>query len=165
MKITYTVTKEDFWNFNKHINYDTRESKLKLAISMLLYIFACMLIYYLTYSIIAAIVIPIPAFLLMLYMRYPNFKRKVYKYAEYTLGILDKNTLEIKEEGISITSFTYNRFYKWSIISSIKITDNYLFIFFNKMSGIIVPKRVFSSEDQVIRFYNVATTFIEKSQE
>lgn len=161
MKITYSITKEDFWNYNKHAHYNNPKAKRSLVIANIFFMISTLGIFYLTNSIISTLIFGIGVLLIQFLIRYPLSKRNIFKFAENEKGILDEQTIEIGPEGVSRVTHSDSGISKWTAVSKIEMTDEYIFIFFNKVTAIIIPKRIFKTEDEAIQFYNTANNFFE----
>ncbi|PAB61154.1 YcxB family protein [Anaeromicrobium sediminis] len=169
MKITYSITKEDFWNFNKFISHQTTEGKRNKMFSNILILISAGVFFHFTKlvdindSILLTIAWILGLSIANYITRYPMAKRRAFKFAKTEKGILDEQTIEIKLEGISKVTHSSNNFYKWTAISRIDMIDEYIFVFLNKRKGIVIPKRVFKSENEAIQFYNTAIGYFKSS--
>ncbi len=169
MKVTYSVTKEDFWNFIKFISHKTTEGKRRRLFSNILILFSGVVFFYLTKlvdinnSILYSSTWTIGLLIGNYISHYPMLKRRAFKSAKTEKGILDEQTIEIKLEGISKITHSSNCFYKWAAINRIDIIDEYIFVVVNKTNGIVIPKRVFKSKNEAIQFYNIAIEYFKSS--
>ncbi|MCT4595988.1 MAG: YcxB family protein [Anaeromicrobium sp.] len=162
MKITYSISKEDLWNYNKHVLYNNFKGKLNLVLSIIvLPILIYIAIFYVANSKIGALVASGFILVFAYYMRFPYLKKKVFKLAESGKHILEEKTLEIEMEGISQVSCCTNGSYKWNAIHKIEMTHKYVFIFVDQVTAIIIPKRIFKLEDEFILFYNTAMKYFQ----
>lgn len=160
MKITYSITKEDFWNYNKHVYYSTREGKKQIV---LLFICAPISLFtfniYSTNSKLLSLLSAISVIMFSYYVGFYRFKKKIFKFAKNEKGILDEQTVDIDSNGISRITHSHDIFSKWSAVTKIEMIDQYIFIFFNKSTEIIIPKRIFKTENEAIQFYNMSNDF------
>lgn len=169
MKVTYSITKEDFWNFIKFISYKTTEGKRRRMFSFIILLFIGVLFFYLTKlvdinnSLLYSSGLTIGLLIGNYISHYPMVKRRAFKSAKTEKGILDEQTIEIKLEGISKVTHSSNCFYKWTAISRIDMIDEYIFVVVNRSNGIVIPKRVFKSKNEAIQFYNTAIEYFKSS--
>ncbi|WP_293665688.1 hypothetical protein [Tepidibacter sp.] len=71
MKITYSITKEDFWNYNKHIYYSSFKVKLNLALTIILApTFMYSYSFFITHSKMISLLSIFPVFWFIYYNRY-----------------------------------------------------------------------------------------------
>ncbi len=169
MKVTYSITKEDFWNFIKFISYKTTEGKRRRMFSNIVLLFIGVVFFYLTKlvnidnSILYTSALIIGLLIGKYISHYLMVKKRVFKSATTEKGLLDEQTIEIKLEGISKVTHSSNCFYKWTAISRIDMIDEYIFVILNRSNAIIMPKRVFKSKNEAIEFYNTAIEYFKSS--
>jgi hypothetical protein len=75
--------------------------------------------------------------------------------------VLNEQTVDIDSNGISRITHSHDVFSKWSAVSKIEMINEYIFIFFNKSTGTIIPKRIFNSPNEVTQFYNAIANYFE----
>ncbi|MBF8984870.1 YcxB family protein [Lutibacter sp. B2] len=162
MKITYKLTKDDIQNYFKYLCSNERELKLQRNMGFICAFLTAPLMFFLVHSLILAIITATLSLLVICCIRNFSSKRIISRRIKNNPGMLDERNIEIREEGISITTKSENNLYKWTGLYSIKRTDEYLFIFFDPMKGTPIPIRSFQSEDEAIEFYNTVTLLSKK---
>lgn len=92
---------------------------------------------------------------------YIRMKKKVIKIPGDNPGILGTHLIALSEEGISEKTDVNSNFYNWEGIYSIEESNDYIFIFINKLQCHIIPKREFNTNEEVNQFFNKAKAYFE----
>lgn len=163
-KVTVDVTREDYWKFNLFGLMTVRALRRTLIFNMsampvlsfiVLLIFGIAKDIPIFISLVLAIIIGALLDLLILYIT----KMRIMKMPEKKSGILGEHTIIIDEKGIDETSVIGDVSYIWTSISSIEQNKDYIFIFVSNLSGHIIPKRYFASEEEANEFYQLAMKY------
>lgn len=80
-------------------------------------------------------------------------------------GWLCKHRLVLDEEGLSTSSEYGEGHTKWSGIERVEQNDDYIFIYFNFSSAIVLNKKHFPSESAAADFFSFAAEHIERAQQ
>ena len=160
MELEFSINRKDYSNFNKY--YYFKKSIRKRLIVVL----------------IAAIAMPFitmygEPFELLVYLKLFLFVFLFFGSIYFGLGyirimtsgnipksglsILGDKKLITNEEGISVESELYNANIKWNGILSVEENSNYLYLFVDSVSAIIIPKRYFRD----LQHYNEFLTEIQ----
>lgn len=157
MKITYSITKEDF---NKYISSDF-STRNKTIPKILLFIGSFILMIILLMALIAkdySFAIPIIIFLGIIYFASYSSKLLKKKYLN-KIDIKDERTIEINENHLTVTNSTRTTSYKFDEVKEINfINDYFVLIKFKPGDSIVIPKTAFSDNTKMIDFINKIKT-------
>jgi hypothetical protein len=161
MKIKYTNILDDHINFSKHHRGESKTSKelviWTLILCSLLFIYGKMSEFqYLSYIIIGLLL-----FVLLIVLS-PYFWNKLIHKESAKLfedkenkGFFCEHELVIDELGLNEITEVGNQYVKWSGISKIDETDDYLYIYVGSLSAHVIPKkRVEGNLDEFIKLLN-----------
>lgn len=157
LRITYSITEKDVWEFSKYINFRTFAFKFYVLLIFLFHLAIILSIFYEIYSIYALYGL-ITGDIIGFYFKYSVTKKRLIKDAR-SEGTFNERIVQVNTEGISVMTNNFNNFLKWETVHTIEILDKYIYILFSSRAGIIVPKRSFNSENEAIKFYNIANDF------
>ena len=88
------------------------------------------------------------------------------KYVYRNLEGLDKNyELIIEEDIIKRTSSSGENLFNWNNVRDIYNTKRNIIIFISDRQAIIIPKRIFNSEQEINNFWNSVSAFYRKINE
>jgi hypothetical protein len=73
--------------------------------------------------------------------------------------ILGSRTLTLGERGINLRAGGWDSFFAWELLRETKQSGEHLFIMFDRVFGVIVPKRAFASESDVSAFISELERF------
>lgn len=74
-------------------------------------------------------------------------------------SLLGTHHLSLSPEAITSTSEVASATLKWSAITDVKDSSDYIFLYTSAMSAMIVPKRVFSSTEEIQVFLRYVQTY------
>jgi hypothetical protein len=66
--------------------------------------------------------------------------------------VLGEQIIELREEGIQVTSRKHEGIYKWAAVLSVEETPEHYFIMLDTVIGFIIPKRCFGSLEEEREF-------------
>jgi hypothetical protein len=66
--------------------------------------------------------------------------------------VLGSQETSLEEGGIRQKSSRHQSFFQWSLVRRIAITDQHVFVMVDRIAGIILPERAFSSETEREQF-------------
>jgi len=173
MEITYSLTREDYWQFN--LFFMKRKRGYRIA------------------PIIAAVIVgtalvliglnfgdpPIPIWFIALtsaggagfvgawtfVCRHYMLRRAVRRLPAEDGALLGEYTLKIGPEGISGKSATTESSIRWIGVREIAENANYFYLFIDKHVAMIVPKRVFADPTDATEFIKIARSYFEASRQ
>lgn len=165
MKISYEFMAEDYWKFNKFAI--TKVPRLRNGILKQL-IFMPIIFMVLNYMMnmplwmtIVECIIFIPIFygFLMIQLRARSLK-----YIKGNKAMLCEHIFEIDEEGIKGYTENTNSNYNWNTIRNLMENKEYVYLFFDEVMAVIIPKRAFSTEEEAIEFVKYSLEHIQKNK-
>ncbi|HLY61817.1 MAG TPA: YcxB family protein [Terriglobia bacterium] len=161
MELTYSITREDYWAFNKFYLEKYRHFRRTLAINSIVVAGACGLVmgpvlhlptaYVLVWCCIVVAVCP--AFL------YWQCKQRVMRLPAKGGTMLGEHNLRMDSESVSGISLMSEGSIRWSGVLDIVETKEHFFMFVDTAMAFIVPKRVFKSSADAVQFLNAAKSF------
>lgn len=164
MKITYSITKEDFWNYSKYVRFKSPRFKISLVFAILSWLMAPTGMFILFKSIKISLLTVMPIIIIHLVYLYPLAKYAAFKYIDSDKNALSEQTVYITPEGVSKSTNFQQIFSKWYIVNKIEMTTNYILIYSNPVTAIIIPKRIFNTEDEALKFYDTANNYLKDSR-
>jgi hypothetical protein len=79
-------------------------------------------------------------------------------------GLFCDHTITLDEKGFTETTDVNSNFLSWECVEKITETTNYVSIRIRLGSGYFIPKRAFSSADEIKVFVSTVSTYIENAQ-
>lgn len=157
------ITEEDYWHLNKTAilkMYGIGMLIAVVALPILTTVIFMQMGRSLTYSIIASLLLS--AFVdIYTYLR---TKGKIKKLARQSKGILGDQQLEITASEIRWSNDMTSGTTQWQGLESFQETKAYYFIFINKASAHIVPKRSFQTEAEAAGFAQQVRTYMQAAK-
>ncbi len=154
MKIIYKITIPDMQVFHEHLFKNTPALKLQRNIGLISIFITGPCILYLTHSLILSIVAVVVLFSLVKTVRAYSTKQLISTRIKNNSSLLEEVTFEMMIDGISIKTLHNDIVHKWTALHSIESTNAYIYIYFDPLQAIIIPKRCFESPDDAIKFFN-----------
>jgi len=166
MKVSVTVTKQDFWEINKYAMLRRPKFRRATWLNLIVFPLAAIALYKILgsswpYSIAVGLVFGIAADLLMIYMT----KRKVMRVIGDDHPVLGERTIEIGETGIYESSDKGEAQYAWQAVEEIKQDKKHMYIFIGQAQGLVVPKRYFASNEEAEQFMNQLQVYHRQAQQ
>ena len=155
LTVSFQYTKQDIINFVLD-SYSFEKVRCTLFLIFNISAFVIGLIFLLTGKIpigILFIGVSVIAFPIVLYASFLT--------ASNSLKVITNVVCTLKEDGLSYMSNLGDNIVSYNDISDVKITEELIFVYLNKNSTFIIPKRAFKSVDKAIDF---ASALLEKSK-
>ena len=155
LTVSFQYTKQDIINFVLD-SYSFEKVRCTLFLIFNISAFVIGLIFLLTGKIpmgILFIGVSVIAFPIVLYASFLT--------AANSLKVITNVVCTLKEDGLSYMSNLGDNIVSYNDISDVKITEELIFVYLNKNSTFIIPKRAFKSIDKAIDF---ASVLLEKSK-
>jgi len=155
LTVSFQYTKQDIINFVLD-SYSFEKVRCTLFLIFNISAFVIGLIFLLTGKIpmgILFIGVSVIAFPIVLYASFLT--------ASNSLKVITNVVCTLKEDGLSYMSNLGDNIVSYNDISDVKITEELIFVYLNKNSTFIIPKRAFKSIDKAIDF---ASVLLEKSK-
>lgn len=156
MSIKTEITQEDYTAFVKHVastvsaNSNDRLVRLFIGIGIGIGIgFALSLLHLSSHpSTLAALLCGAlaGAFILMVFISDIS-RRQMQRMRPADDGlIIGSQEVFLEDEGIRQRSDHHQSVFQWSVIRAVAVTEQHVFVMFDRISGIILPRRAFSSD-------------------
>jgi hypothetical protein len=145
------LTEEDYWQMNKFAMIKLYGKGMLIAVC-LLPVAIVIIFRQMDYSWVQSIIIALISSAFANTMTYVRTKRKIKKLARESKGILGDQKLEITEQEIRWSNDMTAGTTQWKGLESFSETKQYFYIFINKASAHVIPKRSFETEDEAAHF-------------
>ncbi|WP_339303380.1 YcxB family protein [Paenibacillus sp. FSL R5-0519] len=157
------LTEEDYWEMNKFAMFKLYGKGMLIAVCVLPVAIA-IIFRQLDFSWIQATIAALLCSIFANGMTYIRTKRKIKKLARESKGILGGHQLEITEQEIRWSNDMTSGVTQWKGLESFNETKQYFFIFINKASAHVIPKRSFETEAEAVRFAEQVRTYMKTAQ-
>jgi hypothetical protein len=163
MELTFSITREDFWQFHKF--YFERRGSFKRA-ALIFSISASLTGLALGvngklpwWGLLGIVVVAAP--LGPLYARFCRWrcKRSIMRLLAKGDPHSGEQSLRINAEGVFIKSHNFEGTTRWGAVREIVETEEYIFILVDALSGLIIPRRVFPDPSSADAFVSLANSF------
>jgi YcxB-like protein len=157
MEITYTISREDYWQFRKHYLLRRRSMQATAIIAFLLLGIYVVLVEWIVNAspLVMEISAPLIAAVLMILL-VSRFKHVVMSIPSDNGTMLGEHYLSIAPEGVVDRTKSSDRLTRWSGILNIVGNKHYIFLFSDTDQAHIVPKRAFRRKDDAHAFLDAA---------
>ena len=165
MEISYELTFYDYWNFNKFSIFHS--PKIRNINFVLFLVFTVIIIQRIMKNPSDTLGANLFSFLFQIIVFALLYYFILWSQALYVSkksNILGDQTVTISEDGIIENTSFSKSFFKWHGIKYIKFNKLYFFIFLTDSTGIIIPKRAFTSDVESDNFLYTAKAFYNKSK-
>ena len=166
MKVTYEVTREDYWNYHKFVMMSNPKFRfnfiLNLAVPPLL---IPIILGFMGKDLVFIVVATILGGSLGAFLIYKISKSQIMKLPDSKPGTLGEHTIEINVEGLVEKTAVNESFYRWEGIRKIQSNRLYCYFFIDTFVAHIIPNRAFTSEAEFDVFYNKALDFWKRATE
>jgi len=168
MKLTYSLTADDYTDFNVYFYASRFKSSYKL-VGMVFLVLIVLNVYQVVQSgyfnpadlLSAPIGVCVGYFLLLVLLRsrwYMAYRCKRLIKSGRNAGLLGERTLLLSETGLQVTTAYFDCHYKWDAFEYLRESKSHLFLFISVNQAIIIPRRIFLLEQEA---YDVRA-FIER---
>ena len=169
LKIQFSLTKADSWNYNKHLMRSNPKPGQGLAqnlISIPIYTFLILLL-----ANILVLHFPLYGLILMsvfaggisdLYF-YFNLKSQHSKQLDNVAGFIGEHTVEIDDKGVREITAVRESLHTWMELNRVERNKDYLYLFWGDTQAHIIPVRSFPTGKEADDFYNAALNFFNQS--
>ncbi|HEV2493220.1 MAG TPA: YcxB family protein [Terriglobia bacterium] len=157
MEITYTISREDYWQFRKYYLLRRRSMQATAVIAFLLLGLYVVLVEWIlnTSTLMMEISAPLIAAVVMILL-VSRFKHVVMSIPSDKGRTLGEHYLSVAPEGVVDRTKSSDRLTRWSGILNIVGNKHYIFLFSDTDQAHIVPKRTFQSKDDAQKFLDAA---------
>jgi|GEM_PF-2595149 len=160
MEITYTISREDYWQFRKYYLLRRRSMQATAVIAFLLLGLYVVLVEWLlnTSAMLVELSAPLIAAVLMVLL-VSRFKHVVMSIPSDNGDTLGEHYLSIAVEGVVDRTKSSDRLTRWSGILNIVANKHYIFLFSDTDQAHIVPKRAFRRKEDAQEFLDAALAY------
>ena len=157
MEITYTISREDYWQFRKYYLLRRRSMQATAVIAFLLLGLYVVLVEWIlnTSPLVMEISVPLVAAVLLAVL-VARFKHVVMSIPSDNGTMLGQHYLSIAPEGVVDRTKSSDRLTRWSGILNIVGNKHYIFMFSDADQAHIVPKRAFRRQEDAQEFLDAA---------
>ncbi|HEX4343252.1 MAG TPA: YcxB family protein [Verrucomicrobiae bacterium] len=156
MSIKTETTQEDYRAFVKHVAREVSAASSDKMVQMFFTITVTLgVMFALSFVLLSSHLVILPAlacgalasgFILMVFIT--DFSRKQIKRMRPSDDgiVVGSHEFSLEDEGIRIRSRHHHSVIQWSVVRAITVTDQHIFIMIDRVAGLILPKRAFSSD-------------------
>jgi hypothetical protein len=158
MKITTEITREDFLNFNKHVLLKTRFKRSFIIATVFIILWIIILNYNAPLNLITIlteIVVFYLAWGLLIFLIYQISFLRIKKMPDEDGTIIGVKTYILSEDGFKEITNSSETLTKWNGIKNIEETNDYFFVFVDKIAAYVIPKRSFSNKTETEQFLQI----------
>lgn len=157
MEITYTISREDYWQFRRYYLLRRRSMQATAVLVFLLLGLYVVLVEWIlnTSELATEISAPLVAAVLMVLL-VSRFKHVVMSIPSDKGAILGEHYLSIGAEGVVDRTKSSDRLTRWSGILKIVAHKHYIFLLSDTDQAHIVPKRAFRRKEDAQEFLDAA---------
>ena len=155
MDIEVTISRTDFLELNKFVHFRNR---LKRSFGIATF-FIIVWLFILNkngpfniLSILVQLIVFYAAWGLLIFLLRQLTIWKIKKYPDENGALLGKKTYQLSDEGIREITDNSETLTKWKGIQRIEETNEYVFVFVDRIAAYIFPKREFKSKEELGQF-------------
>ncbi|HEX5324551.1 MAG TPA: YcxB family protein [Capsulimonadaceae bacterium] len=160
MQVSYILEGRDYWNYSKHLLFQAPETWARwLGFTLVLPCVVAFLAFQNISQVPVRLAVIIAVLIVWLSYRLLYAKRYAYKEAEKASEEERRISLSIAEDRLILQAEGVRAELVWQNIRQISQTPEYIYLFFSRSQGLIVPKRSFASSEASSVFYSTALRF------
>jgi hypothetical protein len=160
MEISFSVSREDYWRYNifnhLHVPKNRNSSGISIIIAAVLIIIWKLFIGSGWVAILESLMIFLVFCVVFFYIILRNSVSWFYKNDP---GYFQEQTIIIDETGIREINAAADLKYSWHGIRDILQDNHNVYIYVEGSLGYVIPRRAFSSQDDAIKFFRLATLY------
>ena len=172
VSLKYSLSKEDYVNYYTYLAWDAPGNKKKRLVyygKQLLPIIIFLFAFYYTglFNRPGNFILLIAGFLIATTLLSfigvrTNTMRVAEKVAEHpeNASIFLEASITVSEAGITTKNELMETKYQWKAILKKLESKNYYFLFINSLQAIVIPKRVFNSQEEKLQFEKLLSQFL-----
>lgn len=160
MKVTFTLTPEDIYQFGKFVQFRSTRAKLGfLSIPITWGVIASATAIGAALSLISVVVAGLWWFAIGVIAVYVTLKGSGRRrFATDGLRMRERN-VSIGEQGVHDATEISDEFFAWKAFLEITQSRNQFYLFIDRYEAVVVPKRAFPSPEQAQQFFETAMSF------
>jgi hypothetical protein len=165
LNISFDFTKEDIWNYGKHITFNIPKFKRRFILNILMVpIVICTLGYTMNFTIPLFILYGIGLTFLYIFILYGVLKSKIIKLNSGEGGPLGKHIAEIGVNGIKENIHGREENHSWADITKIIQDKKYFYFHWSEISAHVIPKRAFENDEELKSFFSIVSDYFSKEK-
>ena len=183
MEVEFTITREDYWAFNKHQMSKQFAGTLLARWWLYVVLFGAVMVLGVVLTVlrgdlgwvaelarsatgkmIGVLLIAVLGLLLLLGVMVLVNRRSVMRLPSDKSDTLGDRRIHITPEGIQSRTALGESFHQWDGVLRIEETDQFVYLFTDNMAAYLVPKRAFKSDEEVDRFVKTCRSHWKKAR-
>lgn len=158
IELTYTITREDFWEFSKLcLERRRRKSRFKVPVFVITAVATAVLLWVFAAKIPWPFLVCLVVLLTLTCVPFkPLAKRRIMRVPLDEGTTLGEQFLRISPEGVFCRTRTSEGIYRWDGIKEVVETKDHVFMFTDAHMAYIIPKRAFGGQRDTQTFVNLA---------
>ena len=165
MKVSFEFTKNDVWNYGKHMTFSLPKFRRRMIINILMVpLLVCAIGYTMKFTIASYLTYGIGLTAFYVYVLFSVLKGKVIKANSAKDGPIGKHTIELTLDGIKETLPEREEKHFWNDIEKVEQDKKYIYIQWSSLAAHVIPKSAFSKESDETFFYTTAMNHFEKAK-
>lgn len=165
MELKIDLNRKDFLEFNKYVLFRSRLKRTFIISTIFILLSILILNFNKPLDLILIgieLIIFCIAWSILLFILYQlNFQR-IKKLPDTNGSILGQKTYILQDDGLKEITETSETLTKWNGIKKIIETEEYIYVFVDKIAAYVIPKRYFSEEKERIEFIETIKSKTEK---
>jgi hypothetical protein len=163
LKVSFDFTKDDIWNYGKHITFKMPKFRSRFILNVLMVpVVVCAIGYVLNFTIPSYILYGVSLTFFYIYVLNGVLKGKVVKLNSGEGGPLGTHIIEIGVNGIKENLPNREENHSWGDITKIVQDKKYFYFHSGELSAHVIPKRVFENDEESKLFVTTAMDYFNK---
>ena len=164
MEVSFDFTKEDIWNYGKHITLNIPKFKRRFIVNILMVpVVICAIGYTMNFTIPLYILCGIGFTFVYVYILNVVLKSKIIKLNSGEGGPLGKHVIEIGVNGIKDSLESREENHSWEDITKIIQDKKYFYFHWSEISAHVIPKRAFEKDEELKLFFSSVMDYFNKA--
>lgn len=165
LKISFDFTKEDIWNYGKHITFNLPKFRRKFILNVIMVpVAVCAVGYAMNFTIPSYILYGVSLTLFYIYVLNGVLRGKIIKLNSGKGGLLGKHIVEIGDDGITENFPDREENHSWSDITKLVQNKKYFYFHRGEMSASVIPKKAFEEDEEFKQFVSTATDYFNRAK-
>lgn len=159
IELTYTISREDFWEFNKLCLERRRGRRFNVPVFVGSAVSVALLLWALNAQIPWEFVVGLVVLAALTCLPFKGLaKRRIMRLPLDEGTTLGEHFLRIGPEGVFSKTMVSEGIYRWSGIKDVAQTKDHIFMFTDAHMAHIIPKRAFANQSDAEAFVNLANS-------
>jgi hypothetical protein len=163
LNVSFDFTKDDIWNYGKHITFNLPRFRRRFILNVLMVpVVVCSIGYAMKFTIPSYILYGVGLTFFYIYVLNGVLKGKIIKLNSGDGGPLGKHIIEIGIDGIKEDIQGREEKHSWEDITKIAQDKKYLYFHRGEISAQVIPKRAFETDEELKLFLSTAMDYFNK---